>query len=118
MCVAGLCGEAHTSEISLALLGPSGLGLVSLSLDMRNVRYNGRPQMAVLLTMSCVTDSIGSAQARLSQGRQKDCYLNSAFLGDLVKQASVCQESLISLMLPSQPTNSGEGEHLVPDELK
>ena len=43
-------------------------------------------------TMAGVTGSVGSAQAGLSQGRQKDCYLNSAFPRDLVKQASVCQE--------------------------
>lgn len=72
-------------------------------------------QMAVLLTMSCVTDSVGSAQARLSQDKQKDCYLNSPFLRDFVKQASVCQEKPYFLMHPSQPTNSGEGEHLDPD---
>lgn len=42
-------------------------------------------------TMACVTGGIGSAQAGLSQDRQKDCYPNFAFLRDLVKQASVCQ---------------------------
>lgn len=42
-------------------------------------------------TMACVTGRVGSAQAGLSQGRQKDCYPNSTFLRDLVKQASVCQ---------------------------